>query len=85
MTFYTVILASMGQSGATYDDAVARAQSFEYEFGVPMYVLDSNDYSSLQPGYWVVYIGEWSRDDARAIAQNLRDFGYDAYAQKVTG
>jgi S1-C subfamily serine protease len=85
VTFYTVILASMGQSGATYDDAVARAQSFEYEFGVPMYVLDSNGYSSLQPGYWVVYIGEWSRDDARAIAQNLRDFGYDAYAQKVTG
>jgi S1-C subfamily serine protease len=84
-TFYTVILASMGQSGATYDDAVARAQYFEYEFGVPMYVLDSNRYSSLQPGYWVVYVGEMTRAEAMEIAEMLRYYGWDAYAQKVTG
>jgi hypothetical protein len=84
-TFYTVIMASMGQSGATYDDAVARAQYFEYELGVPMYVLDSNRYSSLQPGYWVVHVGEMTRGEALEIAEMLRYYGWDAYAQKVTG
>jgi hypothetical protein len=84
-TFYTVIMASMGQSGATYDEAVARAQYFEYELGVPMYVLDSNRYSSLQPGYWVVHVGEMTRGEALEIAEMLRYYGWDAYAQKVTG
>ena len=84
-TFYTVILASMRKSHASFDDAMSRALELEYESGVSMYVLDSDGYSSLKHGYWVVHVGKWNRGDAREFAQIFRNFGYDAYAQKVTG
>ena len=84
-TFYTVILASMRMSHASFDDAMSRAQQLADTYDVTMYVLDSNGYPSLERGYWVVYIGEMSRGDARYYAQLLRDFGVDAYAQEVTG
>ena len=46
---------------------------------------DSNGYSSLSRGYWVVYVGKLYRGDAKEYAQSFRDYGYDAYAQEVTG
>jgi S1-C subfamily serine protease len=84
-TFYTVILASMRKSHASFDEAMARALDLEYESGISMYVLDSDGYSSLKRGYWVVHVGKWNRSDAQDFAQIFRNYGYDAYAQEVTG
>lgn len=83
-SFYTVILASMQQRNASFDDAMARAQDLADEFDVTMHVLDSNQYSSLSRGYWVVYAGKYSRADAKDIAQMLRNYGFDAYAKQVS-
>ena len=83
-TFYTVILASMQQQNASFDEALARARQLEAEFDVPMYVLNSNSYSSLKPGYWVVYVGTMGRSDAKEVAGWIQGWGYDAYAQKVS-
>jgi hypothetical protein len=47
--------------------------------------FDSNGYSSLRRGYWIVYLGELNRGDAGEYAQIVRNCGYDAYAQEVTG
>jgi S1-C subfamily serine protease len=84
-SFYTVILASLNKSNASYDQATARAYDLEIESGIPTYVLDSNGYSSLRRGYWVVYVGKLNRGDAKEYAQIFRNYGYDAYAQELTG
>jgi S1-C subfamily serine protease len=84
-SFYTVIMASLQKGNATFDVAMDRAQDLADQSGVTMHVLDSNGYSSLRPGYWVVYIGEMNRGDARYYAEILRNLGYDAYAQEVSG
>jgi S1-C subfamily serine protease len=84
-SFYTVILASLNKSNASYDQAAAHAYDLEIESGIPTYVLDSNGYSSLRRGYWVVYVGKLNRGDAKEYAQVFRNHGYEAYAQEVTG
>jgi hypothetical protein len=84
-SFYTVILASLNKSNASFGHAMARAHELELESGIPTYVLDSNGYSSLRRGYWVVYVGKLNRGDAKEYAQIFRNYGYDAYAQEVTG
>jgi hypothetical protein len=47
--------------------------------------LASNDYTSLRPGYWVVYLGKMLRADARDFAQLFQSWGCDHYAQEVSG
>jgi len=84
-SFYTVVMASLQQRNASFDYAMNRSQQLADEYGVTMYVLNSNDYSSLSPGYWVVHVGKMSRADAKEIAAMLQGWGYDYYAQKVSG
>jgi hypothetical protein len=47
--------------------------------------FDSNGYWSERPEYWVVYVGELNRGRAGEYAQTVRNYGYEAYAQEVTG
>jgi cell division septation protein DedD len=54
-TAYTVVLVSAKshkQANAKAQEAVSR--------GIDAGVLHSNDYSSLNPGYWVVFAGQYS-------------------------
>lgn len=82
--FYTVILASMSTTSATYADAWDRAQELAWSSGLETDVLLSNDFSSLKPGYWVVYTGVFY-DRAASIdyAAYLESWGINAYARHV--
>lgn len=51
---WTLIYASLDTATATRDDAAAVATNID-----DAAVLLSDDYPSLNPGYWVVYAGEW--------------------------
>ena len=76
---WTVVLASVG----TRDEAEARRDEAErYEEAG---ILRSDDYSSLNAGYWVVFAGQYpSGGEAQAAAERWhgRQFS-DAYARQV--
>ena len=75
----------MSVVSATYEDAWDRAYELERQYGFEPSVLFSNDFSSLKPGYWVIYAGVfYDRDPAIAVADEMRMYGIDAYAKQVT-
>ena len=53
--------------------------------GLPAGLLRSSDYSSLKPGYWVAYAGEFeSRAEAARKAQSYAAQGFpDAYPRRI--
>jgi hypothetical protein len=77
---FTAILASLS-SEAEATSAEAEATSRGLNAGV----LYSSDYSSLRPGYWVVFSGVFPDDvDAEARVSHARELGYrDAYPRFV--
>jgi putative serine protease PepD len=82
--FYTVILASMQTDRASFADAESRARDLADAYGFDTYVLNSNEFTSLSPGFWVVYTGPMEREDSKKIAELFRDYGIDAYAKQVS-
>jgi len=79
---YTVILLSTGtREGA---ETVARQAA---RTGIPAGVLQSDDYSSLNPGYWVVFAGEFdSTEEAQREAESYAGLGFPGgYARFVNG
>ena len=88
-SFYTVILASIKASSASYQDAMNQAAQLAVDYGFTDYglvpgVLRSDDFHTLKPGLWVIYIGAWSdKNEAKNVAQDFRNFGIDAYAKLV--
>jgi septal ring-binding cell division protein DamX len=70
---WTVVL----ESSSTRAAAEARAKELAGQ-GVPVGILDSNGYSSLEPGHFVVFSGQY--DSKRAADQALEDL-----ASQVTG
>jgi hypothetical protein len=82
---WTLVLASYPTS-AKREIAVAKARQ-ALEVGLPQVgVLDSSRYSSLHPGYYVVFSGVYdSLSAAQAGASRAADAGYgNAYARRVT-
>lgn len=77
---YTAVL----QSATTKASAEATAQRLAGQ-GVSVGVLRSDDFSSLQPGYWVVFSGQFPAfAKAEATAQQLQKKGAPgAYARYV--
>jgi septal ring-binding cell division protein DamX len=63
---WTVVL----ESASTRDAAQARANELAAQ-GVPVGLLNSDDYSSLEPHKWVVFSGQY--DSRRAATQGLTD------------
>jgi SPOR domain len=63
---WTVVL----ESSATRAAAEARANELSQQ-GVPVGILESDDYSSLEPGRFVVFSGQY--DSQRAADQGLED------------
>ena len=71
-TAYTVVLLSATSRSAA--DAKARQA---IRRGVPAGVLHSDDYSSLNPGYWVVFAGQFdTSDQARKAADGYASKGF---------
>ena len=78
-TAYTVVLLS-GKSEAS---ARKKAQEFAAG-GTPAGVLNSSQYSSLRPGYWVVFSGQYeTKEAATTAAEGLRAKAPQAYARLV--
>lgn len=78
---YTAILASVGSEGE------ARSlQSQATSVGLDAGVLNSSDYSSLRPGYWVVFSGQYQTEsEAADRAQHAHELGYSqAYPRFVS-
>jgi hypothetical protein len=82
---YTVVLESIpGSAGRSL--AVERARA-AFRAGLPQVgVLNSSLYSSLHPGYWVVFSGVYaSRSQADAAAQAAGSKGFaSAYSRQIT-
>jgi hypothetical protein len=81
---YTVILASVptGQGRSAADAQATKAQAA----GLPQVgILDSSSYSSLRPGFWVVFSGVYSSEaQARGATPAARSKGFpDAYPREV--
>jgi hypothetical protein len=82
---YTVVLESIpSRAGRSFAVARARAAS---RAGLPQVgVLDSSQYSSLHPGYYVVFSGIYSSSpqaDSAASAASGKGFG-SAYSRQIT-
>lgn len=69
---FTAILASLS-SEAEANEVEAEARGRGLDAGI----LYSSDYSSLRPGYWVVFSGDFPNDDgAEARAAHAHELGY---------
>jgi predicted nucleic acid-binding Zn ribbon protein len=79
-TAWTVIL----KSTKTRAEAESAAQDLQAK-GDSVGILNSSDHSSLNPGYWVIYSGQY---DSRSAAQSgltaLSSKPADAYVRKVS-
>lgn len=81
---YTIILAAVPSTGGA---AAARRRALAaVAAGVPdVGVLDSSRFSSLHPGYWIVFSGRYrSLDDALAGLPRAVKHTRGAYAQQIT-
>jgi len=77
--FTVVLLSSPSRSGAR-----KRAQELA-SGGTEVGLLDSDDFSSLRGGYWVVFSGRYeSREEGEQAAESLQDAAPGAYVRKVT-
>lgn len=78
-TAYTIILLS-GKNKAA---AEKKAKEFADQ-GLNTGVLNSSDYSSLRPGYWVVFSGQYdTREAAKTAADGIRDKAPQAYPRQI--
>jgi cell division septation protein DedD len=79
-TAYTVVLVS-AKNRAQANSKAREAKSRGIDAGV----LHSNDYSSLNPGYWVVFAGQYgSADEARAKIDEFASKGFPgSYPRQV--
>jgi hypothetical protein len=77
---WTVVLFSSTRKA----EADSKAKAFADQ-GKPVGVLDSDDYSSLRGGYFVVFSGQYdSQDQAQTAAEGFGSSAPGAYARKVT-
>ena len=79
--FWTAITMSANSAPAAETQAqTLRSQGFDAQ------VLYSDYFSSLRPGYWVTYVGQYPlKAQAQSMADELHGLGYsDAYPREVS-
>ena len=83
--FITVFLMALDTEEFELSEALARADEFSEKLGVDTRVLLSDEFGSLNAGFWVVYTGVFlNESEADAEADRLRRLGHpDAYAREV--
>lgn len=66
------------------DQALEQANRLANDLGIEVHVLLSNDYSTLRPGYWMVYAGVFSdRESATVTCEDLGPFVDSCYPRHV--
>ena len=77
---YTVIL----KSSSSQSSAESFAQEAQ-DAGQTVGVLNSDDYSSLNSGYWVVFSGTYAtEDEAESALDGLKSDYSDAYIRQIS-
>jgi cell division septation protein DedD len=77
---YTVILDSSTTQSAA-EEFAQEAQDAGHTVGI----LNSDDYSSLNSGYWVVFSGSYaSEDEAESALDGLKSDYSDAYIRQIS-
>ncbi|MDJ0960557.1 MAG: SPOR domain-containing protein [Acidimicrobiia bacterium] len=79
--FWTVLLASLDNTTMDYDAAQRAAGELAAEHGAETGVLWSDGYSSLNPGFWAVFTGHFSTQDAALARCEALDI--DCYPRYV--
>lgn len=80
---WTIALATLPQTGGRRV-AVARAQKAGARGLAPVGILDSSQYASLHPGYWVVFAGIYgSEAEATSALQPARRFARTATVRRI--
>lgn len=81
---YTIVLSSIPTS-AGRAEATRAAKKAIAAGGSDVGILDSSDYSSLHPGYYVVFSGVFDTvAEARSALPNVRSRGYaEAYTRRI--
>ena len=83
---WTVILESLDVADYTQQDALAKLPTYDH-LNAETGLFLSDDYGSLNPGFWVIYAGMFdARDDAAALCSSIRgsvDFCYERYLQDL--
>jgi hypothetical protein len=82
---WTVVLASLPTAnGRAF--ALAQARAAEHSGLQAVGIIDSSQYASLHPGYYVLFSGVYtSLDDANTAATTAQSHGYRrAYARRIT-
>jgi len=77
-TGWTVVLAS----DESRSDAEQRARGFQRQGVAGVGLLDSDDFSSLEPGFWVVFSGQYESQSAAAEALDGIE-ARDAYIRRI--
>lgn len=82
--FWTVILMSVDY--LTQDFTVAADRMYEmWGYGIPADILLSDDFPSLNSGYWVVYAGRFgTSDEARRYCQDITPLVGSCYPRLVS-
>lgn len=83
---YTLILSSIPKQAGGLAKAVAEARKAQRQGLTQVGVLDSDGFSSLHPGYWVVFSGidgSYSQANARLARAHAAGYGV-AYPRRVT-
>ena len=76
---WTVVLASKQSESAARDSAESFADGGIADVGI----LNSDDFSSLNPGFWVVFSGQYDSQSAASDALDGIDAS-DAYIRRIT-
>ena len=77
---WTIVLFSSTRQAEADDKAKGYADQ-----GKSVGVLKSDDYSSLRPGYWVVFSGQYeTQEEAQSAAEGFGADAPGAYARQVT-
>ena len=80
---WTVAIASLPQTGGR-KAALARARQARAKGLSQVGVLDSSQYASLHPGYWVVFTGVYSSEaEATSALEDARRFTRTAAVRRV--
>jgi hypothetical protein len=80
---WTIALASLPQTGGRRA-AAARARAALARGLSPVGILDSSQYASLHPGYWVVYTGTYTSEaEATSALQPARRFARTATVRRI--
>jgi hypothetical protein len=82
---YTIVLASIPARGSGRDDAIAAARNALARGLRDVGVLDSGQFASLHPGYYVVFAGVYdSLQDAETAASRVSPRFPNAYARQIS-